>query len=235
MHRFNKIVYYNIVLVSCLILSTRIATVIHEVLGHALVAVLSGGSVFQVSVSLFGGGITKAVLGNDHVFIRFFFSLSGILLNIVTGMLPILFIKKIEKLHLSFAMLLFTFSLSSLHGALAYLVMGLYYNTGDPVSWVNSASHLFPLCWVPFLFIAPFVSYKVLRLYIPVQERIFPTKTFKGRLYISSVTLGMSFFIYALLFYYTNQSLVSINASAYDHQRSKRIMIQQKKSSSFKN
>ena len=46
----------DLFLLSLLILSTRLATFLHETVGHALTAALFGGRVTGIRLSLFGGG-----------------------------------------------------------------------------------------------------------------------------------------------------------------------------------
>ena len=222
---WRKILLIDFLLIALLILATRFATFLHEVFGHALVAVIVGGEVHRITVSLFGGGKVWADLGHCNSLALFFFCLSGIFVNLVAGVLPIVFRKKIGKISPIMGLFWAVFSMTSLLGTLAYIVLGLYYDYGDPVNWVQVTPRWLGLFWVPFLIITPIAAYVALRLYVTVQENVFPENDFVGRLKIAFITLGVSSLIYAGLFIWTNQHLASIDApiAAYESEKAKII------------
>ena len=225
----KAVILFDLLFISFLILSSRLATFLHEVLGHALVAVLSGGSVSAITVSLFGGGYTTAGTGSHHVFVRFLFALSGIILNLITGFIAIHLGKSTAGRNFLASLFLSVFAMVSLAGALAYLVLGLYYDFGDPTAWIINGYGWFYIMWVPFLLVSPFVSYMAAQLYISLQQRVFSSETFFKRLKITLVTLGISFVAYGILFFTTSQSLVSLNASDYAYKRAETRVLEIKK------
>jgi hypothetical protein len=132
-------------------------------------------------------------------------------------------------MNVTWGLLWSVFAMTSLLGALAYLVLGFYYDFGDPVNWVQVRPHGFGLLWIPFVVITPFAAYSASRLFILVQENMFPTKNFMGRIKILLATLGVSCLVYACLFVWTNQSLASINSSSVDYYRKETRVIERKK------
>ncbi len=225
----KEILLFNLLLISFLILTSRLATFLHEVFGHALVAVLSGGTVSAITVSLFGGGYTTAGTGSHHIVVSFIFSLSGILLNLLTGFYAISMGKKMAFRNISAGLFLSVFSMASLAGAMAYLVLGLYYDFGDPVAWIQNGYEWFNRLWVLFLTVSPAVSFAAAKLYIFIQQQVFPADSFFGRLKITIMTLGFSSIVYGMLFLSTSQSLVSLDASTYAFKRAEAEIIEKKK------
>ena len=231
--RIKELLFFNLLTLSLLILSTRLATVLHEAAGHALVALLSGGKVFSISVSLFGGGFTRASLGNNVPLARFLFSLSGIVINILTGTIVLFFVKRPQKVNLYAPSFWTLFAISSLSGAFAYLTLGLYYQSGDPVTWAAAPPSWYLSLWIFLLPFAPVISFILLKAWLSVQERVFPSMSFQRRLWICLVTLGVSGGIYALFFFSTHQTLASSNAPAAAYERSREEVIAQKRQALF--
>lgn len=226
---WRKIFFLDFLLISLLILATRFATFFHEILGHAFVVLIVGGDVHRIKVSLFGGGTVWADLGNYHGPTLFIYCLAGIFVNLVTGALPIVFRNKLRRINPIWGLFWVIFSMASLLGALAYLVLGLYYNFGDPVSWTQVTPRWLEIFWIPFLIATPFVANFVSRLYISMQERIVPTHDFMGRLKISFATLGVSSLVYACLFIWTNQGLASTTSPTAAYHREEARIIEKKK------
>ena len=226
---WKKIILIDFLLIALLILATRLATFLHEVFGHAFVALVVGGEVHGIKVSLFGGGMVWADLGNYPGYALFLYCLAGILVNLFTGALPIVFSKKIKKMNVTWGLLWAVFAMTSLLGAIAYLVLGIYYDFGDPVNWVQVTPHWFKLFWIPFLIVTPLVAYFASRLYISVQEQMFPTKNFIGRVKLLLATLGVSLLVYGGLFAWTNQSLASTDSSLAAYYREEARVIERKK------
>jgi len=226
---WKKIILIDFLLIALLILATRFATFLHEVFGHAFVALIMCGEVHGIKISLFGGGMVWAELGKTSGPALFLYCLAGIFINLFTGVLPIVFAKKIRKMTVTWGLLWAVFAMTSLLGALAYLVLGIYYDFGDPVNWIQVTPYGFGLLWIPFLVITPFAAYSASRLFILVQENMFPTKNFVGRIKMVLATLGVSFLVYACLFVSTNQSLASVKSSSVDYYRKEVLVIERKK------
>ena len=226
---WKKIILIDFLLIALLILATRFATFLHEVFGHAFVALIVGGEVHGIKVSLFGGGMVWADMGNCPGSTLFLYCLAGIFVNLFTGALPMVFSKKIRKMNVTWGLLWTVFAMTSLLGALAYLVLGIYYDFGDPVNWVQVTPYWFGLLWIPFLIVTPFVAYFASRLYILMQEKMFPTKNFMGRVKLLLATLGVSSLVYAGLFAWTNQSLASTDSSIAAYYREEARVIERKK------
>ena len=226
---WRKIFFLDFLLIALLILATRFATFLHEVFGHAFVILIVGGDVHRIKVSLFGGGTVWADLGNYHGPILFTYCLAGIFVNLVTGALPIVFRNKLRRTNPIWGLFWVIFSMVSLLGALAYLVLGLYYNFGDPVSWTQLTPRWLESFWIPFLIATPFVANFVSRLYISMQERIVPAHDFMGRIKISLATLGVSSLVYACLFIWTNQGLASTTSPTAAYHREEARIIEKKK------
>lgn len=132
-------------------------------------------------------------------------------------------------MNVTWGLLWAVFAMTSLLGVLAYLVLGIYYDFGDPVNWVRVTPHWFGLFWIPFLIVTPLAAYSVSKLYILVQEKMFPTKNFMRRIKILLTTLGVSSLVYACLFAWTNQSLASIDSSIAAYYRAEARVIERKK------
>jgi hypothetical protein len=226
---WKKIILVDFLLIALLILATRFATFLHEVFGHAFVALIVGGEVHRIKVSLFGGGMVWADLGNCPGSTLFLYCLAGIFVNLFTGAFPIVFSKKISKMNVTWGLLWAVFAITSLLGALAYLVLGIYYDFGDPVNWSQATPYWFGLLWIPFLIVTPLAAYFASRLYILVQEKMFPTKYIMGRIKILLATLGVSSIVYTGLFVWTNQRLASTDSSIAAYYREEARIIERKK------
>ena len=226
---WKKIALVDLLLTALLILSTRFATFLHEFFGHAFVAFVMGGQVHRVQISLFGGGKVFADPGTHQVPSLFLFCLAGIFINLITGALPMFTSERIRKLSPTWALFWAAFVLTSVLGALAYFVLGLYYNFGDPVNWIDVTPRWLGLFWVPLLMAMPFAAYFVSRFYISIQEILFPTEGFLQRFKILLLTLGVSSLAYASLFVWTNQSLASINSAVFAYERAEARVIEKKK------
>jgi hypothetical protein len=226
---WKKIVPIDILLISLLVLSTRLATFFHEVLGHAWVALATGGEVHRIKVSLFGGGMVRADLGSDDIAVAVLYCYSGILVNLITGAIPLFFAKKIERANPVWGLFWAIFVMTSLLGSLAYLVLGLYYEFGDPVNWVDVTPRWVALSWIPFLLAAPVAAYIASRLYLSVQQRLIPSRRFVGRLKVAFATLGVSIVVYGGLFCVTDQRLASADAAAASYRREAAKVIEKKK------
>ena len=205
-------------------------TLVHEVLGHTFIAWIIGGKIYEIRVSLFGGGKVIADIGHTGDFIAFMFSLSGLTVNVFTGLIPLFFFKTVEKLNVSLALLIALFSLESLSGAITYLITGFYYEFGDPVNWSPYRNFLIQYGWIPFLMLLPFAVYAGIMLYLRIQQKIFPEFSVYRRILVTSVTLGTALAVYTGLFYLTEQHFAVTRApnEAFLRERAKQIEIKKK-------
>lgn len=211
---FNKqLILYIFLLTSTIIVTSRIATFLHEVGGHALTAICYGESIDTISISLFGGGYVNVSLSNiESTSAHILFSLSGIIVNIVTGLIPLIFWKKIIKFKFLWSVNLIIFSIISLCGSLAYLIMGLYYEYGDPVHWTNTPPQWYLNLWWFFMCLAPIVTFVLTKFYFSVQNMIFQTSNYRQKVIVTTVSLGLSTLIYSGLFMITQQNIASVSA-----------------------
>ncbi len=208
-------------LIGLLVLSTRLLTLLHEVMGHGFTALILGGKVLKIKVSLFGGGRVWADINNNHIVSRFLFSMSGIFVNFLTGAIPFVLYKRTIKLDIRWRIFWSLFAMASLVGALGYLVTGIYYDFGDPVSWTKQAPGWFMLCWIPLIVLTPFIAFYCTKLYIASQESLFPTKKFVDRFIMTTATLGIAMVVYGALFVSTNQSVSLAQAPKAAYNREK--------------
>ncbi len=229
----KTIILLNLMLTSFLVLSTRIATFLHEVFGHTFIALISGGSVYRIKISMFGGGRVWADLTKTNIVILFLFCLSGIMINIITGILPVIFSHKTDRLSLRCRIFFIVFAMASLLGALAYLITGIYYEFGDPANWTSEIPFWFKSLWVPLMIIAPYISFYLARHYVRIQEQIIPSTDFIKRTVFTALTLGAALFTYLILFIITNQSLASTTASEAAFQREKARILETKRQELF--
>ena len=89
MRDFRNLFLFDLFLLAILILATRLATFLHELMGHALMAATFGGEVNGVRVSLFGGGEAYYHLKTQSgLYVRFLVAFGGILVNMLSGLLP---------------------------------------------------------------------------------------------------------------------------------------------------
>ncbi len=200
----------NLCLLALLILATRLATCLHEFIGHAFTAKALGGHVNAIWVSLFGGGKVHYDLSAEPgSFARFLVAFGGIIINILSGILPFIFLRRINN-KAPLSLFLSLFSMVSLLGAIAYSALGFYYQQGDPVAWRHKSSTDGGLLWIPFLLVSPFVSFYTVRLYVNVSGKLLPASGFLRRLIMTFVTLGVVMCIYAGLFGITQQRSMAL-------------------------
>lgn len=195
---WKKILLLDLLLLSFLILGTRLATLVHEILGHALFSLLTGGAVKGIRISLFGGGnVYHALPDGAGVPSLFAVALSGIALNLVTGAAVILRPWKSENPKIGHALWIL-FGLASLLGGLAYGALGFYYGEGDPVDWMSGPGY--PSAWfcVPFLAAAPFSAFAAVDAYLKWMEGWLPGgRSGIQRLGLVAATLGIALASYA--------------------------------------
>ncbi len=213
---------FNLFLLAVLILATRLATCIHEFVGHALTASAFGGHVNGIRVSLFGGGHVYYHLKMESgLFVRFVVAFGGILVNMLSGLLPLMFVRRLAPRPM-WALFSMLFGMVSLLGAIAYSALGFYYDQGDPVAWTKGPSPFGGWLWIPFIAVSPFISYFAAKSYVTLNERLFPARTFLSRFSIMVLTLGITGCVYAGLYGLTAQQSMALDAPSLAYQRAEK-------------
>ena len=226
---WSSLLLFNLFLLAIMILATRLATFLHELIGHALLALTFGGNVSGIRVSLFGGGrVFYQLEAGSGLLVRPLVAFGGIFINILTGILPFLYIRKLGK-RPAWALFLSLFGMVSLLGALAYTSLGFYYDQGDPAAWHKDPSPVGTWFSIPFLVFSPFVSYFVIKSYSILTESWFPARTFQGRIGILILTLGLTGCAYAGLFGLTGQRVMALDTPSLAYQRAEKEVREIKK------
>ena len=200
---WKKLLWFDLLLLAFLILGTRLATVLHELLGHALATILSGGDVTGVRISLLGGGrVLHRLPEAAGVWIRFLVAWSGIAVNLTTGALILFRFRRRspDRLLHGFWIL---FAGASLLGGTAYAALGLYYGQGDPVDWMEALSPAAVWFAVPFLLAAPFLGFAAVKTYSDWSRHWFSADTLVERAVVLLLTVGVATTAYAGLYHAT--------------------------------
>ncbi|MBW1765636.1 MAG: M50 family metallopeptidase [Deltaproteobacteria bacterium] len=222
MKNLPNLFLFNLFLLAILILATRLATFLHEFMGHALMAATFGGDVNGVRISLFGGGeVYYHLKMQSGLYVRFLAAFGGILVNMLSGLLPFIFMRRLKNKPV-WALFLALFGMVSLLGAIAYSSLGFYYQVGDPVAWIKGPPEREGWFFIPFLAVSPFVSYFAVKSYSILNERWFPSKTFRNRTKMMALTLGIAGCAYAGLYGLTGQRLMAVDAPILAFQRAER-------------
>jgi len=110
----------------------------------------------------------------------------------------------------------------SLLGAIGYCALGFYYNQGDPVAWSNTPSPSGGWLSLPFLIIAPFASYSVVRAYSLLNARFFSARSLAGRGIILLITLGITAGAYYGLYGLTGQRSTALDSPTAAYRKAER-------------
>jgi hypothetical protein len=227
-YSWRTLLFFDLFLLAVLIIATRLATFLHELIGHALMASAFGGEVNGVRMSLFGGGHVYYLLSRESgLLVRLLVAFGGIIVNMLSGLLLFIFIRKPGK-RSGWAFFPILFGMVSLLGAVAYCALGFYYDHGDPVAWADRASPQGGWLSIPFLVVSPFVSYFAVKAYSIINEAWFPTKTYLGRVVMLVLTLGLIGGAYAGLFGLTDQRSVALDAPLSAYKRAEEEVIKRK-------
>lgn len=186
----------NVALLALMILAGRLALVIHEVGGHAIVARALGAREVRVRLSPLGGGFVSAVYpagrppSTAGVAI---FDLGGIALNLITGAAAWIGARFWRGRSAGYLALLF-FGVGSVAGAIVYLTCGLYYGSGDPVGLSPGTEDIAALQWMWVLFLpaAAGVAWLGTRHYLDFLSGHAPLDTGKRRLGWMLATVGLA-------------------------------------------
>ena len=225
---------FDIFLLAILILATRLATFLHELMGHALMVMSFGGHVNGIRVSLFGGGhVYYNLLAESDLIAHFLVAFSGIFVNILSGLLSFTLIHRIEK-QSRWTLFFVLFGMVSLLGATAYSALGFYYQEGDPVAWLKEPSPYIGWLCIPFLIVSPFVSYFTIKSFSTLIERWFPSKTFLNRISIVFLTLGITGCAYAGLYGLSGQRSTAIDAPSSAFNRAEKEVRKEKMEDLFR-
>ena len=224
---WREILIFDSYLLVLLILAGRLATCLHEIVGHGLTAVIFGGRVNGIQISLFGGGWTYYQFDREIALsARFLVAFGGILVNVLSGLLTLYFIRRGNPARTLFLTL---FAGVSVLGATGYTILGFYYQQGDPVAWMQSPSPVAAWIWMPFLMLAPGASYLVLKPYVLFCQSRFPAFTYRGRAVMVLLTLGLAGCLYTGLFVVTNQRSAALDAASTAYQEDKRRVLRAKR------
>jgi len=197
---WKSLVRFDFMLLALLVLGTRLATLAHEFLGHALFVLLFGGRVNAVRISLLGGGHVYHDLPDGSGFlVRFVVAWAGIAINVLTGGAVFAWLRRSPGDRPSHGFWIL-FAGASLLGGTAYAALGLYYGQGDPVAWMQRpVVGIFWWC-LPFLVVSPFLGFIGVRAFLGWVEGWFPAGTCTGRGAVLLLTLGVVSAAYAGLY-----------------------------------
>jgi hypothetical protein len=205
----KRIIIWIILSESMLILSTRLGAFLHEFVGHGLMARILGGSFEAFSLTLFAGGEAK-FSGNFGEIATLFVSFGGIVVNLVTGFAVLVFT---QKRRFSFSLILFGIFLAgiSILSQIQYLVLGAYYQQGDPACLLNYPIALF-FAWTAGLLLLAYFSWYLMRLFFRFQDAYFPAPNIINRAIITFLILGIPIFLYAGFYHFSKTPLASVAA-----------------------
>jgi hypothetical protein len=176
------------------------------------VATLFDGDCRGIYVSTWGGGFADCDLGETSGIIpHLLYGFGGIFVNLLCGVALIAIYERIKD-KTSLALFAIFFGLISILGAYSYLVIGIYYDVGDPSGWLLDGSALSTFTIFILLCTAPIVSYYVFQKYLMIQQSIFPAHKISSILTIFFGTLGLSICIYFLVFTATSEKLIITDA-----------------------
>jgi hypothetical protein len=226
---WRQILFFDLFLLSLLILSTRLATFLHESMGHALSAVLFGGRVDGIRLSLFGGGNTfhhfDASLTPPATFLVAF---SGILVNLIFGVVALRCARR-SGLQPQRVLFLSLFGMVNVLGGLSYACLGLYYRVGDPAAWMRGTPWEEEWLWVPFLAASPLAAYLGVRSFLKPLLAFVHGRGFPARMALLALTLGVTSCVYAGLYGWTHQRSVAMESASLAHFRAVETVLAEKR------
>ena len=226
---WRAILLFDFYLLALLILAARLATCLHEIVGHGLTALIFGGRVSGIYISLFGGGWTTYQFDREiGLSARFLVSLGGILVNFLSGLLALYVVSRSSR-NPTRTLFLTLFAAVSVLGATGYIILGFYYQQGDPVAWMQSPASAAAWLWIPFLMLAPCASYLALKPYVLTCESRFPAFTYRGRATMVLLTLGVTGCLYTGLYIVTNQRSAALDAAATAYQEDRQRVLRAKR------
>jgi len=190
---FKKIIIWILLAESAIILSTRLGAFLHEFVGHGLMAEFFGGTFEAFQITLFAGGKAH-FYGSFSKTASLFVYMGGIAVNFIVGIVALLVIQK-HRLTFSVTLSGIFFAAVSILSQVQYLILGAYYQYGDPVCLVKYPAALF-LAWSGGLVILAWFSLYIMRLFFRFQNSYFPSSHIFNRAIISFFILGIPILLY---------------------------------------
>jgi hypothetical protein len=205
----KRIIVWILLSESMLILSTRLGAFLHEFVGHGLMASILGGSFDAFSLTLFAGGEAR-FSGNFGEIAKLCVCFGGIIVNLITGFAVLVFI---QKRRFSFSLILFGIFLAgvSILSQIQYLVLGAYYQYGDPACLANYPVVQF-FTWTTGLLLLAYFSWYLMSLFFRFQDAYFPVSNKINRAIITFLILGIPIFLYTGFYHLSKTPLASVAA-----------------------
>jgi hypothetical protein len=231
---WRQLLAFDLFLLALLILSTRLATFLHEAVGHALAAALFGAQVNGIRLSLFGGG--NAYYHFDAplpVAAGFLVPFSGILVNLFTGFVALHCTPRLSR-NPAWILFLSLFGMVSVLGGLSYACLGLYYGEGDPAAWMRGTSWGTGWLWLPFLAASPLAAHIGVRSFLMPIRAWIRGSGFLERMTLLALTLGLTTCTYAGLYGLTHQRSVAVETASLAHLRAVEAVRAEKKAELFR-
>ena len=236
-HRISSwrlLLLLDLFLLALLILSTRLATFLHETVGHALTAVLFGAQVTGIRLSLFGGGNAYHHFDASlPLLATFLVPFSGILVNLISGGIALHYARR-SRVQPPWILFLSLFGMVSVLGGLSYACLGLYYRVGDPASWMRGTPWGEEWLWVPFLAACPLAAYIGVRSFLVPLRALIRGRGFLGRVALLALTLGVTTCAYAGLYALTHQRSVAMETASIAHTRAVEAVRAEKQAELFR-
>lgn len=208
-----------------LVLSTRLGAFLHEYIGHGLMADVLGGKFESFSLTLFAGGEAKFT-GQFTLLSSLLISFGGIIINLVTGLISLILLQKVKY---SFSLTLFGWYLASVSilSQLQYLILGAYYQHGDPAC-LSPYPLIKKVVWISGLLTLPIFTYLLMAFFFRFQNKYFHCRNFSQRAIYSLLILGVPLLIYLGLYSLSSIPLASTasiqEAQLYASQEAKRMI-----------
>ncbi|MBI5360328.1 MAG: M50 family metallopeptidase [Planctomycetes bacterium] len=205
--KIGKIALLDTAILALLVIGTRLATVLHEILGHGLMTIIYGGKFNGFYITYFGGGFAYTEGGESFLSI-----FGGILLNLFLACMTLCIIVMLRKrISASFyAALLVFFGINSI-GGLEYAVTSSYYRYGDAFYAEKIIGHI-GIFWIPAMILIAAMSLVFLKLYADFISGYFGREGPFGRILYTVITLGVSLAAYGFLLYAVPEPLAQADA-----------------------
>ncbi len=191
-------------------------------MGHGLVALLMGGNVTEVSISLFSTGFCGYQLPGPGLLQRAAVDLAGIVANLASGAVALMIVER-KRLKWEPRVILCIFAMVSIGSQFVYLVTGTYYGYGDPLIFKELlGSTVWPV-WSFFLVLIAPSTYLLARVYLKLQEEWAPCDSMRARFSMLFFTLIVASFTYAVFFWTEDQTTGFLGGMAASERRIARM------------
>ncbi|MBN1105025.1 MAG: M50 family metallopeptidase [Deltaproteobacteria bacterium] len=232
-HSWHRLILVDLFLLALLILSTRLATFLHELIGHGLTAVIFGGRLNGIRLTLFGGGNAYYHFQETLTpFPGFLVAFGGILINLLSGLLALRSARAFQSRH-SWALFLTLFAMVSLLGGLTYASLGFYYEVGDPVAWMKEPPPAMDWHWIPFLFASALAAYFGIGRFFRLMQPWHPVRSFPAKAVVLALTLGVTAGAYAGLYALTRQRSMALESPSLADMRAQEKIREEKKAAIY--